>query len=184
MGLRNAAHRNGHPPPRAQSPFDSNARRHTSFTSVYVYPEVDDSIEIEINPADLKVDVFRASGAGGQHIQKTESAVRIHHVPTGIITICQDDRSQHRNREKAMQQLKAKLYELEMRKRMEAQNKLEESKSDIGWGSPDPQLRPGPVPREGPPHERGNRQHRRRSRRRFGPVHRGESLLGIGPKAE
>lgn len=117
-----------------KSPFDSNARRHTSFTSVYVYPEVDDSIEIEINPADLKIDVFRASGAGGQHIQKTESAVRIHHVPTGIITICQDDRSQHRNREKAMQQLKAKLYELEMRKRMEEQNKLEESKSDIGWG--------------------------------------------------
>ena len=96
-----------------KSPFDSNARRHTSFTSVYV---------------------FRASGAGGQHIQKTESAVRIHHIPTGIITICQDDRSQHRNREKAMQQLKAKLYELEMRKRMEEQTKLEESKSDIGWG--------------------------------------------------
>lgn len=117
-----------------KSPFDANARRHTSFTSVYVYPEVDDSIDIEINPADLKIDVFRASGAGGQHIQKTESAVRIHHVPTGIITICQDDRSQHRNREKAMQQLKAKLYELEMRKRMEAQTKLEESKSDIGWG--------------------------------------------------
>ena len=117
-----------------KSPFDSNARRHTSFCSVYVYPEVDDSIDIEINPADLKIDVFRASGAGGQHIQKTESAVRIHHVPTGIITICQDDRSQHRNREKAMQQLKAKLYELEMRKRMEAQTKLEEQKSDIGWG--------------------------------------------------
>ena len=116
------------------SPFDANARRHTSFCSVYVYPEVDDSIDIEINPADLSIDVFRASGAGGQHIQKTESAVRIHHIPTGIITICQDDRSQHRNREKAMQQLKAKLYELEMRKRMEAQTKLEEQKSDIGWG--------------------------------------------------
>ncbi len=117
-----------------KSPFDSNARRHTSFTSVYIYPEVDDSIEIEINPADLDVDVFRASGAGGQHIQKTESAVRIHHRPTGIITVCQDDRSQHRNREKALQQLKAKLYEHEMRKRMEEQAKLEESKSDIGWG--------------------------------------------------
>jgi peptide chain release factor 2 len=117
-----------------KSPFDANARRHTSFASVYVYPEVDDSINIVINPADLQIDVFRASGAGGQHIQKTESAVRIHHIPTGIITICQDDRSQHRNREKAMQQLKAKLYEYEMRKRMAVQEKIEESKSDIGWG--------------------------------------------------
>lgn len=117
-----------------KSPFDANARRHTSFASVYVYPEVDDSINIVINPADLQIDVFRASGAGGQHIQKTESAVRIHHIPTGIITICQDDRSQHRNREKAMQQLKAKLYEHELRKRMAVQEKIEESKSDIGWG--------------------------------------------------
>lgn len=117
-----------------KSPFDANARRHTSFASVYIYPEVDDSIEITINPADLRVDVFRASGAGGQHIQKTESAVRITHIPTGIVTVCQDDRSQHNNREQAMRQLKAKLYEAELRKRMAEQEKLEEAKSDIGWG--------------------------------------------------
>lgn len=117
-----------------KSPFDANARRHTSFASVYVFPEVDDSIEIEINPADLRVDVFRASGAGGQHIQKTESAVRITHLPTGIVSVCQDDRSQHNNREQAMRQLKAKLYEAELRKRMAEQEKIEESKSDIAWG--------------------------------------------------
>jgi len=117
-----------------KSPFDANARRHTSFASAYVYPEVDDSIEITINPADLRIDVFRASGAGGQHVQKTESAVRITHIPTGIVTVCQDDRSQHNNREQAMRQLKAKLYEAELRKRMAEQEKLEDAKSDIGWG--------------------------------------------------
>ena len=117
-----------------KSPFDANARRHTSFASVYVFPEVDDSIDVEINPADLRVDVFRASGAGGQHIQKTESAVRITHIPTGIVTVCQDDRSQHNNREQAMRQLRAKLYEHELKKRMAVQEKIEESKSDIGWG--------------------------------------------------
>ncbi len=117
-----------------KSPFDSNARRHTSFVSVSIYPEVDDSIEITINPADLRVDVFRASGAGGQHVQKTESAVRITHLPTGIVTQCQDDRSQHNNREQAMRQLKAKLYEAEMRKRMAEQEKMEAAKSDIAWG--------------------------------------------------
>jgi peptide chain release factor 2 len=117
-----------------KSPFDSNARRHTSFASVFVYPEVDDSIEIEINPAELRIDTFRASGAGGQHINKTDSAVRITHLPTNIVVQCQSDRSQHRNRAEAMAMLKSKLYELEIRKRQEEQQKLEDSKTDIGWG--------------------------------------------------
>ena len=117
-----------------KSPFDSNARRHTSFASVFVYPEVDDSIDVEINPADLRIDTFRASGAGGQHINKTDSAVRITHLPTNIVVQCQNDRSQHRNRAEAMAMLKSKLYELELRKRREAQQKLEDSKTDIGWG--------------------------------------------------
>ncbi|GGY03119.1 peptide chain release factor 2 [Paludibacterium paludis] len=116
------------------SPFDSNARRHTSFCSVFVYPEVDDSIEIEINPADLRVDTYRASGAGGQHINKTDSAVRITHNPTGIVVQCQNDRSQHRNRDEAMQMLRAKLYELELKKRSAAKQALEDSKTDVGWG--------------------------------------------------
>ena len=117
-----------------KSPFDSNARRHTSFASVFVYPEVDESIEVEINPADLRVDTFRASGAGGQHINKTDSAVRITHLPTNIVVQCQNDRSQHRNRAEAMAMMKAKLYELELRKRQAEQQKLEDSKTDIGWG--------------------------------------------------
>ena len=117
-----------------KSPFDSNARRHTSFASVFVYAEVDDSIEIEINPADLRVDVFRASGAGGQHVNKTESAVRITHLPTNIVVQCQNDRSQHRNRAEAMAMLKSRLYEFELRKREAAQQKLEDAKTDIGWG--------------------------------------------------
>jgi peptide chain release factor 2 len=117
-----------------KSPFDSNARRHTSFASVFVYPEVDDSIEVEINPADLRVDTFRASGAGGQHINKTDSAVRITHLPTNIVVQCQNDRSQHRNRAEAMAMLKSRLYEREIRKRQDEQQKLEDSKTDIGWG--------------------------------------------------
>ncbi len=117
-----------------KSPFDANARRHTSFASVFVYPEVDDSIEVEINPADLRIDTFRASGAGGQHINKTDSAVRITHLPTNIVVQCQNDRSQHRNRAEAMAMLKSRLYELELRKRQAEQQKLEDSKTDIGWG--------------------------------------------------
>ncbi|MEW8015372.1 MAG: peptide chain release factor 2 [Candidatus Sedimenticola endophacoides] len=118
-----------------KSPFDSGNRRHTSFSSVFVSPEIDDSIEIEINPADLRIDVYRASGAGGQHVNRTESAVRITHNPTGIVVQCQNDRSQHKNKDQAMKQLKAKLYELEIQKRSADQQALEESKSDIGWGS-------------------------------------------------
>ncbi len=117
-----------------KSPFDSANGRHTSFASVFVYPEVDDSIEIEINPADLRVDTYRASGAGGQHINKTDSAVRITHMPSGIVVQCQNDRSQHRNRAEAMQMLKSRLYELEMRQRMAEQQKMEDAKTDVGWG--------------------------------------------------
>ncbi len=117
-----------------KSPFDSANGRHTSFASIYVYPEIDDSIEIEINPADLRIDTYRASGAGGQHINKTDSAVRITHQPTGIVVQCQNDRSQHRNKAEAMSMLRSKLYELEMRKRMADQQKLEDAKTDVGWG--------------------------------------------------
>ncbi len=117
-----------------KSPFDSNARRHTSFASVFVYPEVDETIEVEINPADLRIDTYRASGAGGQHVNKTDSAVRITHLPTNIVVSSQNDRSQHRNRAEAMSMLKAKLYELELRKQNEAKQKMEDAKTDIGWG--------------------------------------------------
>ncbi|HTI18601.1 MAG TPA: peptide chain release factor 2 [Trinickia sp.] len=117
-----------------KSPFDSSGGRHTSFSSVFVYPEVDDSIEVDINPADLRIDTFRASGAGGQHINKTDSAVRITHMPSGIVVQCQNDRSQHRNRAEAMAMLKSRLYEAELRKRQAEQDKLESSKTDVGWG--------------------------------------------------
>jgi peptide chain release factor 2 len=118
-----------------KSPFDSGNRRHTSFAAVFVSPEVDDELEIDINPADLRVDVYRASGAGGQHVNRTESAIRITHLPTNIVVQCQSDRSQHKNRATAMKQLKAKLYELEMQKRRAEQQALEDSKAEIGWGS-------------------------------------------------
>jgi len=117
-----------------KSPFDSSGGRHTSFASVFVYPEVDDSIEVDINPADLRVDTYRASGAGGQHINKTDSAVRITHLPTNIVVQCQNDRSQHKNRAEAMSMLKSRLYEAELRKRQAEQDKLEAGKADVGWG--------------------------------------------------
>jgi peptide chain release factor 2 len=118
-----------------KSPFDSGSRRHTSFAAVFVSPEIDDDIDIDINPADLRIDVYRASGAGGQHVNRTESAVRITHEPTGTVVQCQNDRSQHKNKATAMKQLKSKLYELEIQKRSVDQQALEETKSDIGWGS-------------------------------------------------
>jgi peptide chain release factor 2 len=118
-----------------KSPFDSGNRRHTSFASVFVYPDVDEDIDIDINPADLRIDTYRASGAGGQHVNRTDSAVRITHEPTGIVVQCQNDRSQHKNKDQAMKQLKAKLYELELQKQNAEKQALEDTKADIGWGS-------------------------------------------------
>jgi peptide chain release factor 2 len=118
-----------------KSPFDSGNRRHTSFASVFVSPEIDESIEIDINPADLRIDTYRSSGAGGQHVNKTDSAVRLTHIPTGVVVQCQNDRSQHRNKAQAMDMLKARLYELEIQKQQAEQQEVEDAKSDIGWGS-------------------------------------------------
>ena len=118
-----------------KSPFDSGNRRHTSFAAVFAAPEIDDDIDIEINPADCRIDTYRASGAGGQHVNRTDSAVRITHLPTNMVVQCQNDRSQHKNKAQAMKQLRAKLYELELQKKCESQQALEDSKSDIGWGS-------------------------------------------------
>lgn len=118
-----------------KSPFDSGSRRHTSFASVFVSPEIDDNVDIDINPADLRIDTYRSSGAGGQHVNTTDSAIRITHAPSGIVVQCQNQRSQHQNKDQAMQQLRAKLYEMEMMKRNEAAQEMEDNKSDIGWGS-------------------------------------------------
>ncbi len=118
-----------------KSPFNSNAKRHTSFASIFVYPEVDDDIQIDINDSDLRIDTYRASGAGGQHVNRTDSAVRITHIPTNIVAQCQNDRSQHKNKAEALKMLKSKLYEFELRKKNEEKQKLEDSKSDVGWGS-------------------------------------------------
>ena len=117
-----------------KSPFDANSRRHTSFASVFVYPEVDETIEITLNPAELRIDTFRASGAGGQHVNKTNSAIRITHIPTNTVVQCQNDRSQHRNKAEAMQMLKSKLYEIELRKQLDEKQAIEDNKTDIGWG--------------------------------------------------
>ncbi len=145
-----------------KSPFDSGNRRHTSFASVFVSPEIDDDINIDLNPADIEMDVFRSSGAGGQHVNKTESAVRLRHLPSGIVVACQNERSQHKNRATAMKMLKAKLYELEVNKRNAAAKVLEDAKSRRQLGQPDPLLRARPVADQGPAHQRRGGQHRRR----------------------
>ena len=161
-----------------KSPFDSNARRHTSFASVFVYPEVDDTVQVDINPADLRIDVYRASGAGGQHVNKTESAVRITHLPTGIVVQSQNDRSQHRNRAECMAMLKSRLFELEMRKRMVEQNKLEDVQDRHRLGPPDPLLRARPVAHQGSAHQRRDRQHPGGARRRPGRFHHRQPEAG------
>ena len=167
-----------------KSPFDSNARRHTSFASVFVSPEVDDDINIEVNPADLEMDVYRSSGAGGQHVNKTESAVRIRHLPSGIVVACQSERSQHKNRSTAMKMLKSKLYELEVNKRNAARQGARGLEVRRELGQPDPFLRARPVAHQGPPHRRRDRQHGRSARRGPRPVPRSKPEAGAAMTEE
>ncbi len=161
-----------------KSPFDSGNRRHTSFTAVFVSPEIDDNIEIEINPADLRIDTYRSSGAGGQHVNTTDSAVRITHVPTNTVVACQNERSQHANKDTAMKMLRAKLYELEMQKRTAASQALEDSKSDIGWEPPDPLLRARPVADQGPAYRYRAQRLRQGARRRSRRIPRSQPQTG------
>ena len=165
-----------------KSPFDSGNRRHTSFASVFVSPEVDDDIKIDLNPADISMDVYRSSGAGGQHVNKTESAVRLTHGPSGIVVACQNERSQHKNRATAMKMLKAKLYELEVNKRNAASKVLEDSKSDVSLGQPDPFVCARPVAYQGSAHRRRNRRYHQGARRAPGSIH--GSITEGGPVSE
>ena len=167
-----------------KSPFDSDNRRHTSFTSVFVSPEVDDSIDIEINPADLRTDVYRSSGAGGQHVNKTESAVRITHEPSGIVVACQTERSQHANRDRAMKMLAAKLYELEIQKRNAEQRRAGGQQVRHRLGQPDPQLRAGPVAHQGPAHRHRAQRHAEGAGRRPGRVRRGRPEIRPGSRRQ
>ena len=162
-----------------KSPFDSAGGRHTSFASVFVSPEVDDSIEIEINPADVRTDTFRARGAGGQHINKTDSAVRLTHIPTGIVVQCQNDRTQHRNRDEAWQMLRSRLYEHEMRKQQGRAAEARGQQDRRRLGPPDPQLRARQQPHQGPAHQRRDQRHAEGAGRRPGCLHHRQPEAGV-----